>query len=60
MLNIKDCSVMALRIAIRWARLNNYPASVADITEAQSKKLQIVADEFDRRNHAKNATHSNY
>lgn len=59
MLSIKGCSLRGFVVAVRWARINNFPRNVADLTEVHNKRIQIIADEYDRR-HAKNETHSNY
>jgi hypothetical protein len=49
MLSITNCSVQGFVVAVRWARMNNFPEKVKDLTECQSKKIQLVADEYDKR-----------
>ena len=51
MLSIKNVSVRALAVAMRWARIyGGFPNKVADLTKEHSDKLQNVAEEYDRRN----------
>lgn len=50
MLHIKNVSVRALAVAMRWARIHGkFPNKVADLTKEHSDKLQTVAEEYDRR-----------
>lgn len=51
MLAIKNVSIRALAVAIRWARIyGRFPNKIADLTQEHSDKLQFVAEEYDRRN----------
>jgi hypothetical protein len=50
MLQIRNVSVKALSVAMRWARIyGRFPNKVADLTQEHSDKLQNVAEEYDRR-----------
>ena len=50
MLHIKNVSVRALTVAMRWARIyGRFPNKVADLTQEHSDTLQHVAEEYDRR-----------
>jgi hypothetical protein len=50
MLHIKNVSVRALAVAMRWARIyGRFPNKVADLTQEHSDTLQQVAEEYDRR-----------
>jgi hypothetical protein len=49
MLEIKNVGIRSFAVALRWARLNNFPYWVRDITPEQSAQIQGVADECGRR-----------
>ena len=50
MLHIKNVSVRALTVAMRWARIHGkFPNAVADLTKEHSDTLQRIAEEYDRR-----------
>ena len=50
MLHIKNVSIRAVAVAIRWARIHGkFPNTVADLTKEHIDTLQRVAEEYDRR-----------
>jgi len=49
MLSLKNVSVHAFRVAMRWATINKFPKFIIDWSPEQSKRIQAVADECDRR-----------
>lgn len=50
MLAIKNVSLRALCVAMRWGRIyGKFPNAVADLTKEHSDKIQNVAEEYDRR-----------
>jgi hypothetical protein len=56
MLHIKNVSVRALAVALRWAQIyGRFPKDVIDCTKAHSDTLQSVAEEYDRR-HSRRAS----
>ena len=49
MLDIKNVSLFAFSRALRYARMYDFPHDIADWTKEYSDRLQVVAEEFDRR-----------
>lgn len=49
MLEIKNVSIGAFAVALRWARVKHWPKQIKDWTPLHSQRLQDIATEVDRR-----------
>ena len=49
MLKIKNVSLRALSVSLRWARMKGFPSNLKIWTEEQNTAIQNAAMEYDRR-----------
>jgi hypothetical protein len=48
-LEVKEVSLHAFRVALRWAMQKGYPNNIKQWTQEQSDTIQAVANEANRR-----------